>query len=85
VVLAWLTDTSVGWSELVRRMKAWVFKDRFKGGSLELEEKNERDWVTQRLPGRTEPAAQHCRSQPGFRHRKKYASRLADTCLKRAF
>jgi hypothetical protein len=33
VVLAWLTDTSVGWSELVRRMKASMFKDRFKGNS----------------------------------------------------
>jgi hypothetical protein len=33
VVLAWLTDTSVSWSELVKRMKAWIFKDRFKGNS----------------------------------------------------
>jgi hypothetical protein len=33
VVLAWLTDTSVSWSELVIRMKASMFKDRFKGNS----------------------------------------------------
>jgi hypothetical protein len=33
VVLAWLSDTSVGWSEMVRRMKASMTKDRFKGGS----------------------------------------------------
>jgi hypothetical protein len=45
VVLAWLTDTSVGWPELVRRMKASMFKDRFKGDSWDLDEKNVRDWV----------------------------------------
>jgi hypothetical protein len=45
VVLAWLTDTSVGWSDLVRRMKASMFKDRLKGDSWELDEKNVRDWV----------------------------------------
>jgi hypothetical protein len=63
VVLAWLTDTSVGWSELVRRMKAAMFKDRW-----ELNETSratvgnftKRMYVTglrQRLPGRKEPEA----------------------------
>jgi hypothetical protein len=45
VVLAWLTDTSVGWSKLVRRMKASMFQDRFKSDSWELDVKNVRDWV----------------------------------------
>jgi hypothetical protein len=45
MVLAWLTDISVGWFLLVRLMKASMFMDRFKGDSWELDEKNVRDWV----------------------------------------
>jgi hypothetical protein len=45
VVFAWLTDTSVDWYELIRRMKTSMFKDRFKGDSWELDKTNVRDWV----------------------------------------
>jgi hypothetical protein len=45
VVLAWMTDTKLGWSELARRMKESMFKERFVGENWELSEKNVRDWV----------------------------------------
>jgi hypothetical protein len=77
VVLAWPTDTSVGWYELIRRMKASMFMDRFKG--WEHDEKSVRDWVMAEAARQERVRSTALQEPAGVQTQEEVSSRLADT------